>query len=106
MTDPDPRIEAVAKAVYDREAASATPWARLASQAADEWRAEAIPLLAAADAVDPLRHTDDGWELAWVRATPGERRTDSIDETTGGMVHKLADVQPDVWLMPGDVEAA
>ncbi|MBS0663594.1 MAG: hypothetical protein JSR48_10045 [Verrucomicrobia bacterium] len=30
----------------------------------------------------------------------------SIDETTGGMVHKLADVQPDVWLMPGDVEAA
>lgn len=70
MTDPDPRIEAVAKAVYDREAASATPWARLASQAADEWRAEAIPLLAAADAVDPLRAPSRLDRVAQIYADP------------------------------------
>lgn len=29
----------------------------------------------------------------------------SIDEA-GGMVHRLGDVQREVWLLPGDVEAA
>ncbi len=100
MTDPDPRIEAVAKAVYDREAASATPWARLASQAADEWRAEAIPLLAAADAVDPLRHTDDGWELAWVRATPGERRTDIFNPSNRAGVAPAGTPTKRIWPEP------
>lgn len=56
MTSPDPRIEAVARVVYDRERASATLWSGLNDEEKEGWRAAASAFLAAADAVDPLRN--------------------------------------------------
>lgn len=51
----DPRIDAVARVLYDRERASATLWPGVNDEEREGWRATASAFLAAADAADPSR---------------------------------------------------
>lgn len=50
--------------------------------------------------MDPLRHTDDGWELAWVRATPGERRTDIFNPSNRAGVAPAGTPTKRIWPEP------
>lgn len=52
----DPRIDAVARVLYDRERASATLWSGLNDEEKEGWRATASAFLAAADAVAGAIH--------------------------------------------------
>lgn len=94
MTGSDPRIEAAAKALCLPHAGGEP------ARPCPVCVTEAEGALAAADAVDPLRHTDDGWELAWVRATPGERRTDIFNPSNRAGVAPAGTPTKRIWPEP------